>query len=537
MKKVISIILAVICVAVMTVTALPTSVLAETRAVIALSKPTVVAGETVTVTVTVRTDKEIWSINGNLGFDNSVCSYKSASCTVNDQGNKISFVDTPDGQKVYTLTVELVAISAGTCGVSFNNCVYSDGTADLPVPNQSVNIKVTAPETAPSEPTSSATTPTTPAASANLTSLRVSGATLSPSFAVGRTSYTATVDYSVEKVTISATPADSKAKVSGTGSVKLSVGDNKKNVVVTATDGTKKTYTINIKRRAEGETEEAETPEEQVNPLLVTIGEANFTIVQDISALVIPDGYTVGSEALTEETSVNVLKDENGKYTLYYITDESGNDTALYTKNEKGEYKRLSYMLLGSKLYIFEEADKDLTAPEGWFTTEYAMTNGSVKAYQSQDNRLADFYWFYAYANGESGFYRFDNAESVMQRAPEFELVEAINASADAKEETGILAKLSAMSLYGKIVVALIALAVICIIALIVLLIVKINNRDNDNPSHFDAPAEDEFDIVGKEDAVLNAFANNPPVEEEIPAVSDEKVINIEDFDDDDIFN
>lgn len=535
MKKVISIILAVICVALMTVTALPTSVLAESRAVIALSKATVTAGESVTVTVTVRTDKEIWSINGNLAFDNNVCSYKSASCTVNDQGNKISFVDTPDGQKVYTLTVELVAISAGTCGVSFNNCVYSDGTADIAVPNQSVNIKVNAPETAPSEPQSSAPATTTPAASANLTSLRVSGATLSPNFAVGRTSYTATVDYSVEKVTISATPADSKAKVSGIGSVNLSVGNNKKNVVVTATDGTKKTYTINIKRRAEGETEESENPEEQVNPLLVTIGEANFTIVQDISALVIPDGYTVGSEALTEETSVNVLKDE--KYTLYYITDESGNDTALYTKNSKGEYERLSYMLLGNKLYIFEEVDENLTAPEGWFITEYAMTSGSVKAYQSQDTRLADFYWFYAYANGKSGFYCFDNAEGVMQRAPEFELVEALNASADVKEEKGIFAKLSAMSLYAKIVVALIALAVICIIALIVLLIVKINNRNIDNPSHFDAPAEDEFDIVGKEDAVLNAFANKPPVEEEIPTVSEEKVINIEDFDDGDIFN
>lgn len=523
---------------VMTISVLPTSVLAETRAVIALSKASIAAGETVTVTVTIRTDKEIWAVEGNLNFDSSVCSYKSASCTVNDSGNKIHFADAPDGPKTYSLTVEMVGISAGTCGVSLTNCVYSDGTADLSVPNQSVNIKVTAPETAPSEPESSTPPPTTPAASANLSSLRVSGATLSPSFAVGRTSYTATVDYSVEKVTISATPADSKAKVSGIGSVNLSVGDNKKSVTVTATDGTKKTYTINIKRRAEGETDESENPEEQVNPLLVTIGEANFTIVQDISTLVIPDGYTIGSENLTEETAVNVLKDEKEKYTLYYITDESGNDTALYTKNEKGEYERLSYMLLGSKLYIFEKVDEKLTAPEGWFVTEYAMTNGSVKAYQSQDNRLADFYWFYAYANGESGFYRFDNAESVMQRAPEFELVEALNTSTDVKENKGIFAKLSAMSLYGKIVVVLIALAIICIIALIVLLIVKISNKDTtEDSSLFDASAADEFDIVGEEDAVLNAFANNSPVEEEAEPVKEEKVINIEEFNDDDIFN
>lgn len=531
MKKAISLILAIVCVIVMTASAFSCSVLADTRAVIALSKSTVTAGESVTVTVNVRTDKEIWGINGTLNFDNNVCSYKSASCTANDLGNKISFVDTPDGPKSYSLTVELVAVAAGTCVVSLTGCVYSDGVNEVSVPGQSVKINVTAPAVQPpesSEPTSSEA----PKASANLSSLRVSGVALSPNFSVGRTSYTATVAYSVEKVTISATPADSKAKVSGIGSVNLEVGQNKRAVTVTATDGTTKTYTINIKRMTEEETAAAENPEEPTNPLAITIGEANYTIVQDISALVIPDGYTIGSETLGEDTVIGVLKDNAEKYTLYYITDESGNDIALYTRNEDGEYKRVPYMLIGSKLYIFEDVDSKLTAPEGWFITEYALTNGSVKAFQSQDTKLADFYWFYVYANGKNGFYRFDSAEGVMQRAPEFELVESMKASVDVKEK-GIISKFLSMSLYGKIVIVLIAFAIICVIALVVLLIVKMTSHDEDESPFDSIEDSEEFDIVGKDGALLNAFANDNDVEKNENPVKDDRVINFEDFEDD----
>lgn len=80
----------------------------------------------------------------------------------------------------------------------------------------------------------------------NLGSLTISGGTLSPGFSAGVTSYSATVD--AASVTIGATAADSRAKVSGTGVKSLNYGNNSFSVVVTSEAGTTKTYTIAVNR-------------------------------------------------------------------------------------------------------------------------------------------------------------------------------------------------------------------------------------------------------------------------------------------------
>lgn len=61
-------------------------------------------------------------------------------------------------------------------------------------------------------------------------------------------SYDATVPYDVSEVKVYATVVDSKATISGIGTQKLEIGKNALNVVVTAEDGTNKTYTINVIR-------------------------------------------------------------------------------------------------------------------------------------------------------------------------------------------------------------------------------------------------------------------------------------------------
>lgn len=80
-------------------------------------------------------------------------------------------------------------------------------------------------------------------------------------FKSGTTSYNVTVPYDVEKVEVYAKVQDSKANVSGTGNKPLDVGKNSLNVVVTAEDGTKKTYTINVTRQEEKKNETNTTNE------------------------------------------------------------------------------------------------------------------------------------------------------------------------------------------------------------------------------------------------------------------------------------
>jgi len=83
---------------------------------------------------------------------------------------------------------------------------------------------------------------------ADLASLTLSDGTLTPAFAANVTSYTASVANNITSVTINATAADSKATVDGAGTKSLSVGSNTFDIVVTAEDGTTKTYTIVITR-------------------------------------------------------------------------------------------------------------------------------------------------------------------------------------------------------------------------------------------------------------------------------------------------
>lgn len=72
-------------------------------------------------------------------------------------------------------------------------------------------------------------------------------------FSENKTSYDVTVLNNVTQVEIYATKKDSKASLTGTGIKKLQEGQNTANVIVTAEDGTTKTYTINIKRLSKNE--------------------------------------------------------------------------------------------------------------------------------------------------------------------------------------------------------------------------------------------------------------------------------------------
>jgi len=77
-----------------------------------------------------------------------------------------------------------------------------------------------------------------------LSSLSISGTDIN--FSSDNTSYNATIDS--DTVEIKATATDSKAKVTGTGKIKLNYGSNSLKVVVTAENGLTKTYTLNITR-------------------------------------------------------------------------------------------------------------------------------------------------------------------------------------------------------------------------------------------------------------------------------------------------
>ena len=88
-----------------------------------------------------------------------------------------------------------------------------------------------------------------------LSSLKVSGVELTPTFDGAKTEYTVIVDNSVDSVTVSASPVVSVSKVSGTGNYNLKVGENVITVTCTSKSGDSKKYKITVIKEEMGEAE------------------------------------------------------------------------------------------------------------------------------------------------------------------------------------------------------------------------------------------------------------------------------------------
>ena len=141
-------------------------------------------------------------------------------------------------------------------------------------------------------PSSSVTSRTSTSASsnANLSYLRVSSGSLSPSFSANTTEYRVNVGNDVTTCTMSADTQDPNARLAVSGSANLSVGHNVRKITVTAQNGKTKTYTINI-YRADGNSSDNDDPDDnddndndddnkRPEVLETTIGEKKYTLVE-----------------------------------------------------------------------------------------------------------------------------------------------------------------------------------------------------------------------------------------------------------------
>ena len=160
-------------------------------------------------------------------------------------------------------------------------------------------------------------------------------------FRSNTTSYSVTVPADTESVEVYAEAQDISATVTGTGTVNLQEGENTVNVIVTAEDGTTKTYTIIITR------ETAENTEENTEIIegegLVSLSIQNLelspkfeTNVYEYTAKYIGEDTTLQIEAnpTNEEYQVEIVGNEELKEGENLITilvsDSDGNNVATY---------------------------------------------------------------------------------------------------------------------------------------------------------------------------------------------------------------
>ena len=223
---------------------LPITVSAAAASASLTGPDTVRAGDTITLSFNLN-GSGLYGASGTLSYDSNQVTLSSTTqkiaspWMVEFNGNNFvaydnNLSDPIKGNKtLFTVTFKVKSVEAGAnIAISYTNVVASDGSADVNAGTVTYSKTVAAPLSA----------------DAGLASLTVDNATISPAFSADTTNYSAEVPFDIAKLNVTATAADSKAKVSVNSPNLVPGGTTKVTVTVTAESGAKKTYTISVKR-------------------------------------------------------------------------------------------------------------------------------------------------------------------------------------------------------------------------------------------------------------------------------------------------
>lgn len=251
------------------------------------------------------------------------------------------------------------------CSMIFSLCMinkpsYAENETANTSKNTTTNSATTSTNT---NNTTNTTTPTN--ATTNSTTKKSSNANLSnlgikpydfSGFKSGTTDYNVTVPNDTTSVEVYATAQSSSAKVNGTGKKSLELGTNKIDVVVTAEDGTTKTYTINITRQ-EGTEANTEIVQEQYSgDGLASLKIGDLTLSPNFDTTIYE--YTV--KYIGEETKLEITATATDPY---YTIDIIGNENLQEGENvinilvsDPDDENVAAYQITVNKSLVDEEA-------------------------------------------------------------------------------------------------------------------------------------------------------------------------------------
>lgn len=245
-----------------------------------------------------------------------------------------------------------------------------------------------------------------PQKSANnaLASLTVSAGELTPAFDPSVTDYTLSLPLNSDKLTLTAAPSDSKAKVQGDGEVALQGGVNTLSVLVTAENGDVRTYTITVKVA-------------QAPTLFFDFAGQKLGVVKDVEEVTPPAGFTAAEPISHGGDLLPIWTDASGEKTLVYLVDESA-VTGFYLYSETGgvlsPYLPLSD---GALPYVYTGLPAGASAPAGLATCTVDAFGRAINGWKYSDPALQGFYVLYLMdADGIYGYYTYDSAKDTLQR-------------------------------------------------------------------------------------------------------------------------
>ena len=246
------------------------------------------------------------------------------------------------------------------------------------------------------------------AASSNnsLKELKIEGYDLEPVFDPSTTEYSITVKQGTENINVSAISQDKNASVTGTGNITVSEGLNVIDIVVTAENGYKKEYKLNV------------TVEEE--PVLVRINDKDLSIVKQESALPQVSSlyskekkeykYTVDGEEKSIEIPVYISEVTN--YTLVGLKDQKGKiKLYIYDDNSFTLYNELNF---SSNIVLYQMKPKKI--PEDFKKTKVTINEKEIEAYQNKVK--SNYYYIYGknVYNNDIDWYKYDLNDDSIQK-------------------------------------------------------------------------------------------------------------------------
>ena len=370
---------------------------------------TIIVGNTVTITVTVRSSTTLGSIEYVIHNDPNLSLISTNSPT---RGAK-TFIDfDTKGNTAASYTYTFKALSSGTAKIWVDNIVAGDDDGN---------------ELSASAGKSTITVMTQAQVYASysgnnyLSSLGVEGYDLEPGFDRNTMEYSVKLKPETEKIVVNGSKEDGTASINGLGEITVSDGMNQIKIDVVAQNGNVRTYIIN-----------AEVTE--YDPINVKADGVEYTVVRNKKAQTFNNSLFTETTVNINEVEVPAYYNETSNITVVALKNEAGEIS--YFIYENGTFTKFNELKLGSVDLIVK---KPTTIPTDYKEDTIVVNEVEYPAYKKKDTSRFALVYGTNLVNNNEGFYVYDNFENTLQRYDE----ELIKDYEKELEESGKFVKLT----------------------------------------------------------------------------------------------
>lgn len=234
---------------------------------------------------------------------------------------------------------------------------------------------------------------------ATLKGLTISEGVLSPTFNKETKSYSVDLKGDVTSVIVTGTVNDTKASISGNGTVSLpEFGSKSHSLVVTAEDGTKNTITINFKK-----------PEKVIEKISLGTGYTWQAYTGDR----VLKGYTVEPLEI-DGKEITTYVSSSGDVVVYALNEAGNGNFYHYDKETKTIGEKFETVAINETEYVIVKIPTDMVK-QGMKQESFTLSGVNLNAFSFKDESLKDYRVLYLSKQGEKpSNYLFDTKSNTL---------------------------------------------------------------------------------------------------------------------------